>query len=135
MGAYQVPTHLTITNRLDRCGPHRLAKALEFCLGTPAHSPEGGSPSRAPSEMENSPQSLFQRSPDSYLPGMESTPQDGYFASTAQSLEAVVNGVSAHTTVSGVNVIEKKKPKLLLVEDNEINLRVNRRPPCIWCCL
>lgn len=57
---------------------------------------------------------------------MERSPQDNYFASMAQPLE-VVDEASAHTTTSSANVTEKKKPKLLLVEDNEINLQVNRR--------
>ena len=40
---------------------------------------------------------------------------------------------SAPTTANNPNGIERPKPKLLLVEDNEINLRVSRRasPICV----
>ncbi|KAK0620993.1 hypothetical protein B0T14DRAFT_482159 [Immersiella caudata] len=111
------------------CGPHRLAEALVFCLGDAARPlpRQEGSPPGFPSEVENSPQSLFQRSPESYLPGMEESSRDSYFASMAMLPDIVAEPSappSAPTTANNPSGIERPKPKLLLVEDNEINLRL-----------
>ncbi|KAK1751955.1 hypothetical protein QBC47DRAFT_405164 [Echria macrotheca] len=111
------------------CGPHRLAEALLFCLGDVVRPLplQGVSSPGVASEVENSPQSLFQRSPESYMPGMEQSSHDSYFGSMAMLPDIPAEpsaSTSAPTTANNPSGIERSKPKLLLVEDNEINLQL-----------
>jgi hypothetical protein len=109
---------------LRRCGPHKLAKAFASCLGNAATALqplELLSPG-LPYETLASPQSLFQSSPmDLEQKHRAGHIQDDYFPLTtlSRSNEPLVPvPENAHA--------RKRKPRLLLVEDNIINLQVSR---------
>ncbi|KAL8366269.1 hypothetical protein RB595_004846 [Gaeumannomyces hyphopodioides] len=91
----------------EPCGPHKLAKALAYCVVNTPHAPRPFSPG-LPNEALAFPQSLFRRShaQDEYVPPA---------ASRADELPA---------PAVGTNHPEKRKPMLLLVDDNKINLQL-----------
>ena len=73
-------------------------------------------PSSQPSGSLASPQSLFRFSPEEKLFQRENL-REGYFPPTRAD-------ESSASVADNVDATEKRKPVLLLVEDNEINLRV-----------
>lgn len=124
---------------IHRCGPCKLAKAFKFCLGNnlnSSHTTTSGElkvepfcrpspPLTTPLGGLGSPQSLFNLSPES--DNCEDKPTYEYFptrpvlpdrSSASSKTIRPVDSLDA-----GLKVI-KTKPILLLVEDNEINMRV-----------
>jgi hypothetical protein len=108
---------------IDRCGPYKLAKALEFCLRNrdiPQRSPMMESQLSSPGLLYDASQSLFgMSSPESQADQGERPFRREYFPSptpirVAEALSPAAD--DAHP--------ERQKPLLLLVEDNEINLKV-----------
>jgi len=94
---------------MDRCGPHKLAKAFAFCLNDASHFlTNSKSPLRAPAEASPPLQSSSKTSPESHM-------GDEYFPINA--------GISSEGP-AGNEKAAKRKPVILLVEDNEINLKV-----------
>jgi hypothetical protein len=97
---------------MDRCGPHKLAKAFAFCLNDTSHFLTNNkpqlSPLRAPAEVSPLPQSSSKTFLESHM-------GDEYFPINA--------GVSSEGP-AGNEKATKRKPVILLVEDNEINLKV-----------
>ena len=117
---------------LNRCGPHKLAEAFDFCLkDTMIMSSRATSPSVAPADGIGSPhQSLFEPTPEIPIavPLTESQrPREDYFSSAMTEGEfsirkAAIIAAAAEPPTSPLP--RDKKPKLLLVEDNQINLHV-----------
>ncbi|KAM7193145.1 hypothetical protein V8F33_008017, partial [Rhypophila sp. PSN 637] len=97
------------------CGPHKLAKAFTFSLGDEPHS----SSSRGLSPSTHSgPQSLFAKSPElADLPHRHVRDDHEYFPLTAEPGAVETPRPTDPPTA-------KQQPVLLLVEDNEINLRL-----------
>jgi hypothetical protein len=127
---------LSYANHLSRCGPHKLAKAFKFCLDTtlpPTINVESSESSyTSPASGVTSPQSLFIGSPSPLAAAgnvPDSRAQEEYFPITASlipndtsrpSLASVAGSESTSSTI----IPAKRRPVLLLVEDNKINLRV-----------
>ena len=90
-----------------RCGPHKLAKALAYCVVNVSHIQRLFSPG-LPDETLDSPQSLFR---GSHI-------QAEYFAPAVPRADelSVPTMESTHP--------KNRKPMLLLVDDNKINLQV-----------
>ncbi|RYP66490.1 hypothetical protein DL771_007750 [Monosporascus sp. 5C6A] len=105
------------------CGPRKLAKAFMFCLGNASHVAQPFS-SGVSTESLASPQNLFQSLPeDRHMSWLGHHSGDDYFAPTTPSrvdepLRLPENGNA------DAEQEQKRKPLLLLVEDNGINLRL-----------
>jgi hypothetical protein len=97
---------------LDRCGPHKLAKAFAFCLNNTSHfltsSESQLSPLGALAEASVPLQSSSKTSPEIHL-------GDEYFP---------INVNVSSRCPAGNEKATKGKPVILLVEDNKINLKV-----------
>lgn len=111
------------------CGPHKLAKAFAFCLGDASYPSinhgSRSSPLGATYKDLVSPQSLFKVSPDSSLYRGEQHLREEYFPSSAASPPRTPFRASESLALAAdANKAERQKPVLLLVEDNEINLKL-----------
>ena len=115
------------------CGPHKLAEAFDFCLkdavimSSRATSPDPG----APADSIGSPhQSLFEPTPDAPItvPLTDAfRPREDYFSSARtrdefSTPQAPIIAAAAEPPISPLP--RDRKPKLLLVEDNQINLHL-----------
>ncbi|KAH9204266.1 hypothetical protein DL95DRAFT_529330 [Leptodontidium sp. 2 PMI_412] len=111
------------------CGPNKLAKAFAFCLSNASHSPINRGPHLSPLGTPDiglaSPQSLFRVSPGSSFHPVELHLQGGYFPIVAGSPPRKPSGANKSLALATcVNKATKRKPVLLLVEDNHINLKL-----------
>jgi len=110
------------------CGPHKLAKAFAFCLSNASHPENRGSqlsPLQTLSKGLAFPQSLLNISPDSSFHLGEVHSSGGYVPTGAESLPwstLEANEPSAPATYT--SKATQRKPVLLLVEDNHINMKV-----------
>jgi hypothetical protein len=97
---------------LDRCGPHKLAKAFAFCLNNTSHFPTSSesqlSPLGALAKASVPLQSSSKTSPEIHL-GDEYSP---------------INVNVSSKCPAGNEKATKGRPVILLVEDNKINLKV-----------
>jgi hypothetical protein len=122
---------------LLRCGPCKLAKAFKFCLGNNSNSLNATSsgevglqPFSEPSPPPPLPtphgiQSLFTLSPD--LDNNDDRPLYEYFPAKPglpHSSSTSFKTISSLNSLAAGMKVTKLKPILLLVEDNEINMRV-----------
>jgi hypothetical protein len=114
---------------LNRCGPHKLAKAFMFCLSNTSNSSMNCgsqlSPLRALATGLASLQSLLKVSPDSSFHPVEVPSQSEYFTISPGFPSGNPSGASESSVLAlDTNKATKRKPLLLLVEDNDINLKV-----------
>jgi hypothetical protein len=117
---------------VQRYGPHKLAKAFAFCLGNASHSFTDHGPQfpplGAPDKGLASPQSLCRVSLGSPIHPVELHPQGECFPIGAgfspgkPSLPSEGNKALAVATYD--SKATTRRPVLLLVEDNYINLKV-----------
>ena len=78
-----------------------------------------------PDESLASPQSLFRVSPNSPFHPVELHLRGEYFPLSAGFAPGNPSGANKYPALAaGANKVTKRKPVLLLVEDNEINLKV-----------
>ncbi|KIN05319.1 hypothetical protein OIDMADRAFT_177547 [Oidiodendron maius Zn] len=111
------------------CGPHKLAKAIAFCLTIASHPPSHHglklSTLGSLSARLASPQSLFEISPDSSLHLGELHSRSEYFPT---GVGPTPGQPSEANESSALPIFDKKatnrKPMLLLVDDNHINLKL-----------
>lgn len=110
-----------LTRLSNRFGPHKLAKAFAFCLENAPQSLVGSeSPAaslRSPSVTLLSPQSLIRESPGDTTQRVERNFQE-YFPPTKPSR------ATEYSLDAAGDDPNKRKPVLLLVEDNIVNLQV-----------
>jgi len=116
-------------NLLHRYGPHKLAKAFAFCLSNASHSSTNFGPQLPPLGTLDkglaSPQSLFRVSPDSPYHPAELHLRGEYFPVGAGfSPGKPSEGNQSLAVATCDNKATTRKPVLLLVEDNYINLKV-----------
>ncbi|KAK4450582.1 hypothetical protein QBC34DRAFT_402902 [Podospora aff. communis PSN243] len=106
------------------CGPHKLAEAFDFCLQNISRSSAVTSPSMgAPSGAFSSPQnSLFAQTPDNYATDHSRAREDYFSGPEAKAETLTQQAAAAATAESSSSVPGERKPRLLLVEDNKINL-------------
>jgi hypothetical protein len=114
---------------VHRYGPHKLAKAFAFCLSNASHSSTNHGPQLSPLGTPDkglaSPQSLFRVSPDSPFHPVELHLRGEYFpvgAGFSPGKPSEENKSLVVATCS--NKATTRRPVLLLVEDNYINLKV-----------
>ena len=109
---------------LRRCGPHKLAKAFASCIGKAATASQPLpllSPG-LPYGTLASPQSLFRSSPED----LEHRHRVGHVQHDYFPLTTLSRANEPLVPVLENAHAEKRKPRLLLVEDNRINLQVPR---------
>ena len=101
----------------NRCGPRKLSKAFVFCLGNAPDMAQPFSSFGLSSGSVTSQQSLLETLPEESPPSrIRANLRDEYFPPTMPSgADRILD-----TSTRGDN----RKPLLLLVEDNEVNLRV-----------
>ncbi|KAK1833308.1 hypothetical protein QBC39DRAFT_329181 [Podospora conica] len=113
------------------CGPHKFAEAFDFCLGTISQSSAATSPSIGPASCTfSSPNnSLFAQTPDPFSAEQQRMRED-YFSSTTTKAEPLTKPLTKQAAVAAVAESSipapprGTKPRLLLVEDNKINLHL-----------
>ncbi|RFU26643.1 hypothetical protein B7463_g9706, partial [Scytalidium lignicola] len=111
------------------CGPHKLARALAFCLSNASHPTKKYGPQlpplQTPDEHLVSSQSLFKVSPSTTFHLGELHSQGEYFPTGAGLLSGnPFEATESSTLDTSANKATNRKPVLLLVEDNNINLRL-----------
>ncbi|KFY87320.1 hypothetical protein V500_07034, partial [Pseudogymnoascus sp. VKM F-4518 (FW-2643)] len=111
------------------CGPHKLAKAFAFCLSNDSHPPANRepqlSPLRTPDKGRASQESLLKVSPDSSLYPREAHSQSEYLPVDAGFSPGKPSEVAKSSALAtSASECTKRKPVLLLVEDNRINLKL-----------
>jgi hypothetical protein len=130
---------MNVANHLSSCGPHKLAKAFEFCLGSDSRSRSNlnsfSSPLPPWSGADSPHQSLFVNSPPDWVGTPLRSPRpsgeqlDSYFPQTLSKTpsRSAVPATPAILTITPqeTTMIQPQKPMLLLVDDNAVNLRVN----------
>jgi hypothetical protein len=108
-----------------RCGPHKLAKAFAFCLANASNLSPRTTPGMVPGTL-TSLQSFFSQYPE-MTPNKDmdlSHSGDNYFSPVAKPTTVKSSTSTPPADKTNTSTEERQKPMLLLVEDNEINLRV-----------
>ncbi|RDL38283.1 Uncharacterized protein BP5553_02623 [Venustampulla echinocandica] len=110
------------------CGPQKLAKAFTFCLSNASHPSTNRlpqlTPLLTPNESLSSPQSFLGASPDPAFHPREVHPRSRYFPTSighplgkpSEGGGSLALGINSHKATN-------KRPVLLLVEDNYINMK------------